>query len=132
MFCTSVYSLSDKIAVYYMPGITAQLGYVSIAYFVALAVMSLEQYRTTGSLIPNCRPGLTACLTGGVTIGVSYALIINAMQYIPVAYVIVYTNASIVIASLISIVLLGEREHMRVRLLSTAVIIFGLSLVSFA
>jgi len=132
MFCTSVYSLSDKIAVYYMPGITAQLGYVSIAYFVALAVMSLEQYRTTGSLIPNCRPGLTACLIGGVTIGVSYALIINAMQYIPVAYVIVYTNASIVIASLISIVLLGEREHMRVRLLSTAVIIFGLSLVSFA
>ena len=132
MFCTSVYSLSDKIAVYYMPGITAQLGYVSIAYFVALAVMSLEQYRKTCSLIPNCRPGLTAYLIGGVIIGVSYALIINAMQYIPAAYVIVYTNASIVIASLISIVLLGEREHMRVRLLSTAVIIFGLSLVSFA
>ena len=123
---TSVYSISDKIAVQYLPSFSTQLGFISIGYLASFIGLSLYQYRENGSVIPPCRPKLIYMLIGGLFIGTAYALVVRAMLYLPAAYVVAYTNVGIVLATVLSIWVFHENEHWIKRLLATAIITCGL------
>lgn len=125
-FCTSVYSLSDKVAVSYLHSLPAMLGYVSLGYSASFVLLSVLNYRQQGSVIPACRPPWRYLLPGGLFIGTAYALVIHVMQYLPAAYVVAFTNAGIVLASLFSIFVMREQEHWQQRLLGAMIISGGL------
>lgn len=123
---TSVYSLSDKVAVAYLPTFGAQLGFITIGYAVSFVALSLNQYREHRILYPACRPEWRYLLPGGLFIGVAYALVVRAMLTLPAAYVVTYTNAGIVLATLFSIWIFKERENWRVSLVAALLISTGL------
>jgi phosphonate utilization associated putative membrane protein len=123
---TSIYSLSDKLAVNYLPSFGAQLGFISVGYLGAFIGLTVAQYKSSRALLPSCRPGMVYILCGGLFIGTAYALVVRAMLQLPAAYVVAYTNAGIVLATLVSIWLFGERESWKGRLLSAALITSGL------
>ena len=123
---TSVYSLSDKVAVNYLPSFGAQLGYITVGYAASFLGLSISQYRKTKRLRPACRPKLYYLLPGGLFIGVAYALVVRAMQQLPASYVVAYTNAGIVLATLLSIWIFKERENWRRRIVAAIVITLGL------
>lgn len=125
-FCTSIYSLSDKVAIGYLPSLPAVLGYVSLGYGASFVLLSALNYWQQGRVIPACRPQWRFVLPGGLFIGTAYVLVIYVMQYLPAAYVVAFTNSGIVIASLFAIIVMQEREHWRQRLLGAIVISFGL------
>ncbi len=124
--CTSVYSLSDKVAVGHLPGFGAQLGFISVGYAASFVGLSLVQYRQHRHFVPPCRPALRYLLLGGVFIGTAYALVVRAMLELPAAYVVAYTNTGIVLATLLSVGLFRERQYWRRRLLATVVVGVGL------
>lgn len=125
-FCTSVYSICDKVAITDLPTIPAVFGYVSLGYTASFLLLTAFNKREFGTLVPPCRPPWRYLLPGGLCIGTSYVLVIYVMQYLPAAYVVAFTNTGIVLASVLSVVLLGERERWRQRLLAAAVIGAGL------
>ena len=125
-FATSIYSLSDKVAVNYLPSFGAQLGFITVGYLASFIGISVVQLRERRSFRPACRPRLIYILLGGVFIGVAYALVVRAMLHIPAAYVVAYTNAGIVLATILSIWLFREREHWRTRLAAVMVVTLGL------
>jgi drug/metabolite transporter (DMT)-like permease len=118
IFATSIYSLSNKVAVSYLPGFGAQLGFISIGYLASFIGLTIFQYRATGSFIPACRPKPQYILTGGLFIGTAYALVVRAMLELPAAYVVAYTNAGIVLATGLSICLFKEREKWASRIIA--------------
>ena len=130
--CTSVYSLSDKVAVAYLPTFGSQLGFVSAGLLVSWGLLSLLNLRETGHWAPARRPPLLALTAGSLCIGTSYALVVHAMQYLPAAYVVTMTNFGLVLATLISIFAFGDREHWRTRLIATGVVVSGIALVAIA
>jgi phosphonate utilization associated putative membrane protein len=123
---TSVYSLSDKHAIQYLPTFGAQLGFISVGYFIAFIGLSLFQYRENKTIYPACRPYWRYILPGGFFIGVAYALVVRAMLILPAAYVVAYTNAGIVLATLLSIGIFKEYEQWRRRLFAVLLICIGL------
>lgn len=123
---TSIYSLSDKVAVQYLPGFGAQLGFITVGYLFSFIVLSVVQYHEHRRVVPLCRPRLIYILPGGLFIGTAYALVVRAMLDLPAAYVVAYTNAGIVLATVLSVWLFREREHWRQRLLSALLIVLGL------
>jgi phosphonate utilization associated putative membrane protein len=129
-FGTSVYSTSNKLAVSALPGYVTQLGYVTVTLLVAWIALTFELRAHTGRWVPEHRPDSTRAVLGGLFIGNAYALVIFAMQYIPAAYAVAFTNAGIVLATLIAITIYKEREHWRSRLAAVAVICGGLLLLS--
>lgn len=131
-FGTSVYSTSNKLAVPALPGYLTQLGYVSVTLVVAWVALSLELRARTGRWVPEHRPAAGRAVLGGLFIGNAYALVIFAMQYIPAAYAVAFTNAGIVLATLIAITIYKEREHWRSRLAAVATICLGLFLLARA
>lgn len=125
-FCTSIYSLSDKVAIGYLPSLPAVLGYVSSGYCASFVLLSVLNFRQHGSVIPLCRPPWRYVVPGGLFIGTAYALVIHVMQYLPAAYVVAFTNAGIVLASLFSIFVMREREYWQQRLTGALIISLGL------
>lgn len=125
-FATSIYSLSDKLAVSYLPSFGSQLGFITIGYLASFIGISLVQFRERKSFMPACRPSLIYILPGGLFIGLAYALVVRAMLDISAAYVVAYTNAGIVLATILSIWLFKEREHWRTRVAAVGVITLGL------
>ncbi len=125
-FCTSVYSLSDKLAVMSLPSFPALLGFVSIGYLGSFIALSIQNKHHHGQVIPVKRPAIKYLLPGGLFIGTAYALVIQAMQFLPAAYVVSFTNAGIVLANLLAITLLKQRHAWQHRLLSTLIITLGL------
>ena len=123
---TSVYSLSDKVAVEYLPSFGAQLGFITVGYAVSFLGMTFLQYRETGLFRPACRPKLIYLLPGGLFIGTAYALVVRAMLELPAAYVVAYTNAGIILATILSIMVFKEREKWSKRLIATFIIAIGL------
>ncbi|MES9991406.1 MAG: EamA family transporter, partial [Candidatus Thiodiazotropha sp.] len=128
---TSVYSLSDKVAVEYLPGFAEQLGFISIGYATSFLGLTLLQRAETGSWIPKARPSMTYILIGGLFIGTAYALVVRAMSQLPAAHVVAFTNGGIVLAVLLSILVFGEREHWRQRLVGALVVSGGLVLLGW-
>lgn len=130
--CTSIYSLSDKVAVAYLPTFGSQLGMVSACFLVSLTALSLANLRESGSIVPAVRPRWRSVAAGGVFVGTSYALVIHAMQYLPAAYVVTFTNAGLVLATLLGIFVFNERAHWRTRLAAVTVITAGIVCVGLA
>ena len=123
---TSVYSLSDKVAVEYLPTFGAQLGFVTVGYAASFVGLTIIQYRESKRFYPLYRPKLHYLLIGGLFIGVAYALVVRAMLELPAAYVVTYTNAGIVIATILSIWMFKDREHWKQRLLAVVIVCIGL------
>lgn len=130
MFATSIYSLSDKAATASIPSFVGLLGFVSVGYFAAWLTMCGILKRRTGRWVPRQRINTSALLVGGICIGLAYALVIHAMRYLPSAEVVSYTNAGIVIATLLSIFYFDERTHWQRRLLGAAIIVGGLGVMA--
>lgn len=130
--CTSIYSLSDKVAVAYLPSFGSQLGMVSACFLFSLTALSLANLREAGSIVPAVRPRWRFVAAGSLFVGTSYALVIHAMQYLPAAYVVTFTNAGLVLATLLGIFAFGERAHWRTRLAAVTVISAGIVCVGLA
>lgn len=126
---TSVYSLSDKVAVIYLPSFAAQLGFITVGYFASWIGLTLVQKHESGRWLPEQRPRLSYLLVGGLFIGTAYALVVRAMLHLPVAHVVTFTNAGIVLAVLLSILAFRETEHSTRRLAGAGVVSFGLILL---
>jgi len=131
-FFTSVYSLSDKVAVAFLPSFPALLGFVTLGYLGAFLTLSLQNKHHNDRVIPIKRPAMKYLLPGGLFIGTAYALVIQAMQYLPAAYVVSFTNAGIVLANLLGLTLLKERQAWQWRLLSALIISVGLIILGSA
>jgi phosphonate utilization associated putative membrane protein len=125
-FATSIYSLSDKVAVIYLPSFGSQLGFISIGYLASFLALSLVQYQEIKSFVPKYRPRVLYIVIGGLFIGVAYALVVRAMLELPAAYVVAYTNAGIVLATILSIWIFREREHWVRRSLAASIVTIGL------
>jgi len=129
---TSVYSLSNKLAVTSLPTYGAQLGLVSTDLFASFIALSIEQRVRLGRWRPPAVPPITRWLPAGLFIGNAYGLVIFAMQYLSAAYAVAFTNAGIVLAGLLSILVFGERERWRTRLAAIAIITAGLGVLAFS
>lgn len=129
---TSIYSLSDKVAVAYLPTFASQIGMVSVCYLVGFVALSVGNLKEIGRIVPLMRPGWGTLLVGSVCVGLAYALVIHAMHYLPAAYVVTFTNVGLVLATLLSIFAFREREHWRTRLVAVIVITIGIVCVGFA
>lgn len=123
---TSIYSLSDKIAVSYLPTFGAQLGFITIGYAVSFISLAFIQFFEHGTIFPACRPKLVYIVSGGLFIGMAYALVVRAMLEIPAAYVVSFTNAGIVLATILSICLFNEKERWRMRVFAACIVTLGL------
>ncbi len=128
---TSVYSISDKLAVASLPGFASQIGFITVGYTVSFVGLSLVQWRESGSWIPAVRPKWRYIVAGGLFIGVAYALVVRAMRELPAAHAVSFTNAGIVLAVLMSIFVFHENQHWRQRLMGAAVVSAGLVLLGW-
>jgi phosphonate utilization associated putative membrane protein len=126
MLATSVYSLTDKAATAHIAGFGGILGYLSVGYLAAWLAMTLRLRRITGRWAPQARPGTVAALVGSLCIGLAYALVIHAMRTMSAAEVVAYTNAGIALATVMSLVVFGERTRWKQRGLAAFVICAGL------
>lgn len=126
MFSTSIYSLSDRAASASIGSFAGLVGFISVGYGLAWLVMSIELYRETGRCLPRQRIAWPALLAGGLSIGLAYALVIHAMRFMPAAEAVAYSNAGIILASLISIFVFAERQAWRRRLSGALIICAGL------
>ncbi len=131
-FATSVYSLSNKLAVPGLPTYGAQLGLVSTDLLASFAALSIEQRLRFGRWRPPSAPPLVRWLPAGLFIGNAYGLVIFAMQYFSAAYAVAFTNAGIVLAGLLSIFLFGERERAGTRLVAIGAIAAGLAVLALS
>ena len=129
---TSIYSLSNKLAVASLPTYGAQLGLVSTDLFVSFVALSIEQRVRLGRWRPPAMPPIIRWLPAGLFIGNAYGLLIFAMQYLSAAYAVAFTNAGIVLAGLLSILVFGEHERWRTRLEAIAIITAGLGVLAFS
>jgi phosphonate utilization associated putative membrane protein len=127
---TSIYSLSDKLAVSHLPTFGSQLGFISVGYFTSFIGLSISNYQDNNSLIPLYRPKSIYILLGGLFIGVAYALVVRAMLELPAAYVVAYTNSGIVLATVLSIWFFREKESWTSRLFAASLIALGLIVLS--
>ena len=129
---TSVYSMSDKVAVNYLPTFGTQLGYISIGYFASFVFLSFEQYRKTDSFVPEERPNVFLILIGGVFIGVAYGLVVRAMLHLPASSAVAISNSGIALATLASVLIFKEKDLAFIRLSCSMVISLGVALVVFS
>lgn len=130
--CTSIYSLSDKVAVSSLPSFGSQLGMVTVCYVFGFTALTLGNLRETGRAAPALRPPWHLLVAGSLCVGTAYALVIHAMKVLPAAYAVTFTNAGLVLATLLSIFAFGERAHWRTRLGAAAVITLGIVFVGLA
>lgn len=126
---TSIYSLSDKVAVNYLPSFSAQLGYISVGYFFSFVVLSIQQYRSADTFVPEKRPQWILIILGGLFIGVAYALVVRAMMSLPASSVVAISNSGIVLATIISILVFKEKQLALQRLICSILISIGIGLV---
>jgi phosphonate utilization associated putative membrane protein len=127
---TTVYSLSDKVAVSQLPSYTAQLGYVSGTYAGAWIMYTLWLRSIRGQWWPGRHPGALPLLIGASFIGSAYALVVGAMRVIPAAYAVALSNLGIVLAAFLSVFAFGEREHAARRLTWASLLAVSLMLIA--
>lgn len=130
MLATSVYSLSDKAATPHIPGFMGLVGFLSVGYLASWLAMTLRMRHRTQHWMPAQRIGLPTMLVGGGCIGLAYALVIHAMRELPAAEVVSYTNAGIVLATGLSIVLFKDRARWQRRVLGAVIIASGLGVLA--
>ena len=126
---TSIYSLSDKAATGRVAGFGGIVGYLSVGYLAAWLAMSWRLRRSTGRWIPRARPSALALLVGSLCVGLAYALVIHAMRTLPAAEVVAYTNAGIVLAIVMSLLVFHERTQWKLRAVAAGVVCVGLACI---
>lgn len=126
MLATSVYSLSDKAATAHISGFMGLICFISVGYGCAWIALTWRMYRQQRRWVPMQRIGMLPLLLGGLCIGIAYALVIHAMRSISAAEAVAFTNAGIVLATGLSMMVFKETQHWRVRSCGTAVILCGL------
>lgn len=131
MLATSVYSLSDKAATMQMASFGAVVGFITFGYFASWIAISVSLRTRTGRWVPQARISFPAMIVGGLCIGLAYALVIHAMRFLPAAEAVAYTNAGIVIASVLSIFLFREKSRWKTRLTGAVIICTGLLVIAF-
>lgn len=131
MLCTSVYSLSDKAATGHLIDFRAIVGFISIGYLLAFFTITGMLRKETGRWTPPARMPVWVTISGGLAVGLAYALVVHAMRSLPSAEVVAYTNAGIVAATVIAIVFFKERQLWRLRLASSAIICTGLAIMAW-
>jgi len=129
---TSLYSLSDKAATPLLPSFGAILGFITVGYLLSLAALTVQMRLQAGIWQPRLAPRPLLILMGGLSIGLAYALVIHAMRFFPAAEVVAFTNAGIVIASILSISVFRERSHWRSRVAGMLVICVGLTVLGIS
>ncbi|SEQ11209.1 phosphonate utilization associated putative membrane protein [Amphritea atlantica] len=129
MLATSVYSLSDKAAVSSLNSFSAIVGFISVGYFCSWLALSVLLVRQTGDWRPRTGISPLAMFTGGLCIGLAYALVVFAMKQMPSAVVVAYSNAGIIVASVISILFLRERWAWKQRVLAAMIILIGIIMI---
>ncbi|TCJ18943.1 EamA family transporter [Parasulfuritortus cantonensis] len=127
---TTVYSLSDKVAVGHLPDYASRLGYISLGYLIAWLALTLALYRRSGRCLPAARPPAPLLGAGALAIGNAYALVVHAMASLPAAHAVALSNGGIVVAAFLSVFWFGERQHRRARLFWATVLAAGLALVA--
>lgn len=130
-FSTSVYSLSDKAATAYLPSLVSVVGFISVGYVLSFFAISLLLRREQGRWVPVSKPPLWMMVCSGIFVGLAYVLVVHAMRTLPAATVVMFTNAGIVLAGLLSMLFFYERTHWRVRLAGILVISAGLILLGW-
>lgn len=130
MLATSLYSLSDKAATAHIPSFMGLVGYLSVGYLASWLGMTFHMRHRTGRWIPEQRIGALPTLVGGTCIGLAYALVVHAMRQLTAAEVVSYTNAGIVLATVLSIYMFKEKAQWRRRVLGTVVITCGLGVLA--
>lgn len=123
---TSIYSLTDKLAVVHLPTFGSQLGLVSVCFMFGFIALTVGNMRECKRIIPESRPRIIPLMIGVLFVGIAYALVIHAMLFMPAAYVVTFTNAGLVLATLLSIFVFGEKERALTRLMAVLVISFGI------
>lgn len=130
MVSTSIYSLSDQHATVHVDTFMGLMGYLSVGYAAAWLSMCWQLQTSTGCWYPRQKIGLGAGLVGGLCIGTAYALVIHAMRELTAAEAVSFTNAGIVLANVLSMVLLHDRHDWRRRLAASLVITAGLTVMA--
>jgi len=130
MLATSVYSLSDKAATPHIPSFMGLVGFLSVGYLASWLAMTSYMRHRTQRWMPVQRISLFSMLVGGTCIGLAYALVIHAMRTLPAAEVVSYTNAGIVVATGLSIVVFNDRAGWRRRVLGAVIITSGLGVLA--
>ena len=130
MFATSIYSLTDRAATAHIAGFGGLVGFISIGYLASWLALTIDLRRSTGVWQPSVRISLPVDVVGGLCIGLAYALVIHAMRSMPAAIVVAWTNAGIVLASVISIFVFKERAAWKARATAAFIICTGLLLLS--
>ncbi len=126
----SIYPITDAIAMSVMQTSTVQLGYISVVYAIAFFCLSVKNYINHGYLIPKKHPPIIIILIGGFTMGMSYYFLLTILNYIPPAHAISYSNLSIVIVVIISMLFLKERHAWKAKTIALSFVIYGLVIVS--
>jgi len=126
---TSIYSLSDKVAALRLPHIEDALAFVTAAFLIAWAMLSVELKWREGRWWPAARPSKRALLIGSLTVGVAYALVISTMRTLPAAYAVTFANGGILLTVVIGILWLGECEGWQRRLAGATASAIGLGIV---
>jgi len=128
---TSIYSLSDKVAIYYLEGYAEQIGFVTVGFAASFLGLSFVQYMEIKRWTPTDRPPWIFILFGGLFIGAAHVLILRAMRDIPASHVVSFTNAGIVVAVILSLVWYRETEQWQKRLVGAVIVSVGLLLLGW-
>lgn len=127
---TTVYSLSDKLAVTQLASYPAQLGYVSGTYLGAWLMYTVWLRYLRGRWWPTQHPGALPLSIGALFIGSGYGLVIGTMRVIPAAYAVALSNLGIVVAAFLSVKVFHEREHAAQRLFWATMLAVSLLLIA--
>ncbi|MEE2002113.1 EamA family transporter [Alkalimonas sp. MEB108] len=130
MLGTSIYSLSDKAATDFLPSFASIVGFISVGYLASFITMTCMHRVTKRRWWPAKGIRISAFIIGGLCVGLAYALVVHAMRWLPSAEVVSYTNAGIVMATLISIFIFKERSFWKARLTGALTICLGLFVMS--
>jgi phosphonate utilization associated putative membrane protein len=132
MLATSLYSLSDKAATAHIHSFGGLVGFISVGYCAAWITLTLDMKRREGLWIPRQRLRWPLMLIGGLSIGLAYALVIHAMRTHSAAVVVTFTNAGIVIATLVSVLIFKETQRWPTRIGAALVICAGIGVMAAA
>lgn len=126
MLSTSIYSLSDRAATAHVVSLGGLVGFISFGYLAAWLALTLELRISEGIWKPRQRMSLPLMILGGFCVCFAYVLVIDAMRNLPAAVVVTFTNAGIVLATVLSIVVFKEKAHWQRRTLAAGIICLGL------
>ncbi len=126
MLSTSLYSLSDKAATAHIDSFGGLVGFISVGYCAAWVALTIDLKRRDGVWMPRQRLRWPFMLIGGLSIGLAYALVIHAMRTHSAAMVVTFTNAGIVLATVVSILIFKEKQHWPTRIGAAFAICLGI------